>query len=131
MSVIKIAGNVRIDFLSAEFCFCINIVLDAKHVGGEANELAHILYALVTREEVGAVVAKVVVVQAFHFLALGCGVALDYSFVALVGNFLTDVVLVVGDKDTFAVSAVFGVELHGGVESGTGAGEEVKDGSIV
>ena len=118
MSVIKIAGNVRIDFLSAEFCFCINIVLDAKHVGGEANELAHVLYALVAREEVGAVVAKVVVVQAFHFFAFRCGVALDYSLVALVGDFLTDVVLVVGDKDTFAVSTVLGIELHGGVEGG-------------
>ena len=66
--------------------------------------------------------------QAFHFLTLGCGVALDYSLVALVGDFLTDVVLVVGDKDTFAVATVFGVELHGGVESGTGACEEVEDG---
>ena len=65
--------------------------------------------------------------QAFHFLALGCSVALDYSLVALVGDFLTDVVLVVGDKDTFAVSTVLGIELHGGVESGTGASEEVKD----
>lgn len=131
MSVIKIAGNVRIDFLSAEFCFCINIVLDAKHVGGEANELAHILYALVTREEVGAVVAKVVVVQAFHFLALGCGVALDYSFVALIGNFLTDVVLVVGDKDAFAMATVLGVELHSGVESGAGACKEVEDNRLI
>ena len=66
--------------------------------------------------------------QAFHFFAFRCGVALDYSLVALVGNFLTDVVLVVGDKNAFAVSAVFGIELHGGVESGTGAGEEVEDG---
>ena len=56
--------------------------------------------------------------QAFHFLALGCGVALDYSLVALVGNVLADIVLVVGDKDTFAMSIVFSVELHGGVESG-------------
>ena len=68
--------------------------------------------------------------QAFHLLTLGSGVALDYSLVALVGDFLTDVVLVVGDKDTFAVSSVLGVELHGGVESSTGAGEEVKDGSF-
>ena len=69
--------------------------------------------------------------KTFNRFALGCGVALDYSLVALVGDFLTDVVLIVGDKDTFSMSTVFGVELHGGVESGTGAGEEVEDGSIV
>ena len=44
---------------------------------------------------------------------------MDYSLVALVGDFLTDVVLVVGDEDTLAVSTVFGIELHGGVEGGT------------
>ena len=131
MSVIKIAGNVRIDVLATEWCFCVDVVLDAKHVGGETHKLAHVLYALVTREERGAVVAKVVVVQAFHFLALGCGVALDYSLVALVGNFLADAVLVIGDKDAFAMPAIFGIELHSGVEGGTRASEEVEDGSIV
>ena len=105
MSVIKIAGNVRIDIFATERCFCINIVLDAKHVGGETNELAHVLYALVAREERGTVIAKVVVVQAFNRLAFGRSVALDYSLVALVGNVLADVVLVVGNKDALAVAA--------------------------
>ena len=66
--------------------------------------------------------------QAFHFFAFRCGVTLDYSFVALIGNVLTDAILVVGDKDALAVTTVFSVELHGGVESGTGASEEVEDG---
>ena len=57
--------------------------------------------------------------KSFHFFAFRCGVALNYSLVALVGNVLADIVLVVGDKDTFAMSTVLGVELHGGVESST------------
>ena len=65
--------------------------------------------------------------KSFNILALGCGVALNYSFVALVGNVLADVVLVVGDKDALAVAAVLGVELHGGVEGGAGTSEEVKN----
>ena len=68
--------------------------------------------------------------KSFHFFAFRCGVALNYSLVALVGHFLTDVVLVVGNKDTFAVSSVLGVELHGGVEGGAGASEEVENCSI-
>ena len=57
--------------------------------------------------------------KSFNRLAFRCGVALNYSLVALVGNVLADIVLVVGDKDTFAMSTVLGVELHGGVESST------------
>ena len=68
--------------------------------------------------------------QAFNRLAFRCSIALNYSLVALVGNFFTDVVLVVGDEDTLAVSTVFGIELHGGVEGGAGAGEEVENGSF-
>ena len=130
MPVIKIAGYVLVDVLATEWCFCVDVVLDAKHVGGKADELAHVLYALVAREERGAVVAKVVVVQAFHFFAFRCGVTLDYSFVALIGNVLTDAILVVGDKDALAVTTVFGVELHGGVEGSARACEEVEDGNI-
>lgn len=66
--------------------------------------------------------------KSFNRLALGCGVALDYALVALVGDFLADVVLVVCDKDAFAVAAILSVELHGGVEGGTGTCEEVEDG---
>lgn len=131
MPVIKIAGYVLVDVLATEWCFCVDVVLDAKHVGGKANELAHVLYALVAREERGAVVAEVVVVKSFNRLALGCGVTLDYSLVALVGDFLADVVLVVCDKDAFAVAAILSVELHGGVESGAGACEEVKDNRLI
>ena len=131
MSVIKIAGYIRIDFLSAEFSLCINIVLDAKHIGGETNELAHVLHALVARQERGAVVAKVVVVKSFNVLALRCGVALDNSLVALVGDVLADIILVIGDKDALTVAAILGVELHGGVKGGAGTGEEVKNGGFL
>ena len=68
--------------------------------------------------------------KSFHFFAFRCGVALNYSLVALVGNILADAVLVVGNKDTLAMSSVLGVELHGGVEGGTGTCEEVKNGGI-
>ena len=68
--------------------------------------------------------------KSFNRLALGCGVTLDYSLVALVGDFLADVVLVVGDEDTLAVAAILSVELHGGVKGGARASEEVEKCSI-
>ena len=65
--------------------------------------------------------------KSFNVLAFRCSIALDNSFVALIGNVLTDAILVVGDKDALAVAAVLSVELHGGVEGGAGASEEVEN----
>lgn len=69
--------------------------------------------------------------KSFNVLALGCSVSLNNSFVALVGDVLADVVLVVGDKDALAVAAILGIELHGGVEGGARAGEEIEDNRLI
>ena len=43
---------------------------------------------------------------------------MDNSLVTLIGDFLTNSIFVVGDEDALAMTAVLGIELHGGVKGG-------------
>ena len=91
---------------------------------------ARIFLVLVAADKVGLVVAKGIRFQAFYFFAFWSGVTIDYSLVAFIGYLFADVVFVIGNENTFAMAAVFGIQLHGGMEGGSAACEEVEDGDI-
>ena len=77
------------------------------------------------------VITEGVSFQAFYVFTFRGGISVDDALVSHVSYFLADFVLVIGHEDALAVSSVFRIELHGGVESGSTSCEEVEDGGAI
>ena len=131
-AVVEVAEYIFVGLLLAKFLLLgIKIFFDAKHIGGETHQLTHIFHASASAEKTCAIVAQCVTCQARNFFPFRSGVAIDYTFVAFVGYFFADVILVIGYKNTFTMTAIFGIQLHGSVKSGAAAGKEVEDGFTI
>ena len=98
-----------------------------EHIGGEAHQLAHILHRAASAHKTCAVVAQGVVFQPRHFFASWGGVTINYSLVSLVGYFFANVVFVVRNEDTLAMTAILCIELHSGVKGSPATCEKVED----
>ena len=128
--MLKIPGEICVEFATAKRSFCIKVVLDAKQTCGCFHKFTHILVGAFLRQQLCAVIAEIIVGESCHILALGRGVTVDDALVTLVSYILANTVLIVGTENTGTLAAILGIELHSGVECRTTASEEVENGGI-
>ena len=115
-AIVEEAENAFVSLLSGKLLFlCVKVFLYAEHIGGEIYEASHILHRAAAIHESSAVVAQIVVVKSFHFLAVGLGIAVNHTLIALVSYVLANTILIVGAKYASALAPILGIKLHHGM----------------
>ena len=129
IALVEITSHAGLKFEACKLTFLlVYAFFDAEEVGAGGYEVAHVAVGAFAGEKVGAVVAEVVLLQAFHLLTFGSGVAIDDALVALVGDITADIVLVVGHQDALPLAPILLIQLHDGMKSSAAAGKEVENG---